>query len=301
MRALSRQLTSPDQVAQLLEGTARLCAAEPDNRQAKKERAHALICANDVDGLRTFLDAMERDLGRGADTDVMRIWLLAAQGDVASASTLFAERARNTYIPALHAPIQRFERIDGRPAPEMRDGIVLFAPMRNERAFLPWFLAHYRAIGVERFVLIDNGSTDGSREYAATQDDVLLYATDDNFFRAASGMRWINHMIATHGQDNWCLFVDMDEQLIVPGMDEGGLRKLVTGMADRGEEVMSGYMLDTYPRRIADLYDWQPEQNPLEVVPLFDRSHFTHGGPDAPVSAGPRWHSQAPVRYGRSP
>ncbi|MSU90415.1 tetratricopeptide repeat protein [Rhodobacteraceae bacterium 2CG4] len=282
VRGLARQLSGPADLARLLDETARLCRAAPESRQAMQERGLALICADDRDAMQDHVGRMERDLGRGADTDTMRIWLRAAQGDAAGAARLYAERKQHTYVPASDAPIRRFERLDDTPAPAMRDGIVLFAPMRNERAFLPWFLKHYRGIGVERFVLVDNGSTDGSRDYAAAQPDVLLYGTDDNFFQAASGMRWINHMIALHGQDNWCLFVDMDEQLVFPGMDGTGLRGLVTAMADRGDEVMPAFMLDTFPRRIGDLYDWQPEQDPLEAVPLFDRTHFAYGGPDAP-------------------
>ncbi|WP_338092764.1 glycosyltransferase family 2 protein [Roseovarius indicus] len=33
---------------------------------------------------------------------------------------------------------------------------------------LPWLLDHYWQLGVERFLLVDNGSDDGSRVYCLT-------------------------------------------------------------------------------------------------------------------------------------
>ncbi|OZA17880.1 MAG: glycosyl transferase family 2, partial [Rhodobacterales bacterium 17-64-5] len=42
--------------------------------------------------------------------------------------------------------------------------ILLFATLRNERVRLPYFLQYYRKLGIDHFLLVDNGSDDGSRE-----------------------------------------------------------------------------------------------------------------------------------------
>ena len=63
------------------------------------------------------------------------------------------------------------DRTDGlRPEP-----ILLFVTVRNERVRLPYFLEYYRKLGVDHFVVIDNGSDDGSREYLAAQPDLSLW------------------------------------------------------------------------------------------------------------------------------
>ena len=55
--------------------------------------------------------------------------------------------------------------------------ILLFLTMRNERVRLPYFLEYYRKLGVDHFLIVDNGSDDGTREYLAEQPDVSLWTT----------------------------------------------------------------------------------------------------------------------------
>ena len=40
--------------------------------------------------------------------------------------------------------------------------ILLVCVLKDEMYFLPEFLAHYRALGVEHFVFLDDASTDGT-------------------------------------------------------------------------------------------------------------------------------------------
>lgn len=47
--------------------------------------------------------------------------------------------------------------------------VLLVSTLRNERIRLPYFLKYYRDMGVSHFLIIDNGSDDGSREYLAEQ------------------------------------------------------------------------------------------------------------------------------------
>ena len=39
------------------------------------------------------------------------------------------------------------------------DRISLYASMRNEMALIPAFLAHYRSLGYEQFIILDDGSS----------------------------------------------------------------------------------------------------------------------------------------------
>ena len=46
--------------------------------------------------------------------------------------------------------------------------------VRNEIVRLPYFLDYYRRLGAGHFLVVDNGSDDGTHEYLADQPDVSV-------------------------------------------------------------------------------------------------------------------------------
>lgn len=122
---------------------------------------------------------------------------------------------------------------------------LLIAVMRDEARRLPAFLAHYRALGVRRFAILDNGSRDGTRARLAAEQDVDLYAVDRPF-QGKQG--WINALIAREGYGRWYLQVDADERLVFDGMEEGrGLGDLIAFAETRGLTRLRGMLVDLYP------------------------------------------------------
>src|SRR5690606_23431055 len=89
--------------------------------------------------------------------------------------------------------------------------VLLFSCLRNERVRLPYFLKYYRDLGVDHFVIVDNDSDDGSREYLAAQKDVSLWSTRASYRKARFGMDWLTHLLRSYGSGRWCLTVDVDE------------------------------------------------------------------------------------------
>ena len=57
------------------------------------------------------------------------------------------------------------------------NAILALVTLRNERVRLPYFLDYYRGIGIDHFLIVDNDSNDGSREFLADQPDVSLWTT----------------------------------------------------------------------------------------------------------------------------
>ena len=129
--------------------------------------------------------------------------------------------------------------------------------------FLPAFFAHYRRLGVQRFVFLDDRSNDGSFEYLIQQSDTVVVHSDRRFgdkvqfpsptsgpvrdFRIHFLWRSILHDMFT--QDQWALQVDLDEFIHLPrGMT---FQHLVTRLDRRGPRVLWAVMLDAYPKDIA--------------------------------------------------
>ena len=95
--------------------------------------------------------------------------------------------------------------------------IRVFATCRNEGLRLPAFLKHYRGLGVGRFFIIDNDSTDGTTDYLIGQPDVHLFRTANRYSEADMGTDWLNALLATFGVGRWCVTVDIDELFAYPG------------------------------------------------------------------------------------
>ena len=70
------------------------------------------------------------------------------------------------------------------------DEVLVVGCLRNEMLRLPAFLEHYRRLGVSRFLLVDNGSDDGSRELLLAQPDVTVFHTDQSYAESGCGIAW---------------------------------------------------------------------------------------------------------------
>jgi hypothetical protein len=157
----------------------------------------------------------------------------------------------------------RLEPVRARPPPAAGAAVVL-SVMRNERPVLGEFLAHYRGLGADRFVVLDNGSTDGTREALAAEPDVDLYLVRRRFFSPRK-QGWINRAIARYGYDRWYAYADADEHLTFAGA--GSLKQAVAFAEARGLRRLRGMLVDMYPRGPV----FRPAPGSLaQACPLFD-------------------------------
>ena len=121
--------------------------------------------------------------------------------------------------------------------------------MRNERTRLPYFLSYYRNLGVSAFLVVDNESDDGSREYLEAQEDVSLWSTAASYKRARFGVDWVNWLLTRHGHNHWILSVDVDEFLVYAHIETRGLRALTDWLDASSIRSFGTLLLDMYSRR----------------------------------------------------
>lgn len=138
---------------------------------------------------------------------------------------------------------------------EGRYPLSLCAVMHDERYFLPAFLAHYRGLGVERFVILDDASTDGTREHLLAQPDCMVLGSDARFFEPVDGRRaiyaWRQAMLDDWCRDQWAMMVDADEFVIPP--PGRAMADVIAKLERVGSSSVWGVMIDTYPRDVAAL------------------------------------------------
>ena len=155
-------------------------------------------------------------------------------------------------------------------------GFTLTCMVKNEMFFLSAFLAHYRALGVRRFVFLDDRSTDGSRQYLLQQPDCMVLGSGRSFgdivsldhpiahrvWERKGGRRlpsgkvrlvhvWVNLLVRKYAGAHWAIHADADEFLRIP---EGLTIQDVAARLDAAgcNAAWSG-MLDLYPRSFRDL------------------------------------------------
>lgn len=110
-------------------------------------------------------------------------------------------------------------RKQANPDLQERPSVVLVSAMRNEGPFLLEWVAYHRVIGIDRLVIVSNGSTDGSDELLQALDE----AGEVTFLRTSPGRNIAPQDAAVQAFETevgyqpgtWYLWLDADEFLNV--------------------------------------------------------------------------------------
>ena len=169
--------------------------------------------------------------------------------------------------------------------------VAVVSCLRNERFMLPRFLEHYRALGVRGFLMVDNGSDDGSFDYLAAQPDVALFSVDTPYSESQYGVAWQQALLANLRPNRWSLVADLDELLVLAADLSGDLPALVETPAFRGADAARLFMLDMYPEGPLSGADFRAE-GPFAQAGFVDREPFLAvTGARGPYSDAPVWTS----------
>ena len=229
-------------------------------------------------GLETHKEAME-----------LKAWRKGHDGDVEGAKEVWRTIQEGHYLRALQGPLGSFEQLDRRASQTTPGDVLLFTVLRNQNWRLPWFFDYYRRLGVNRFFVVDNGSDDGSTDFLLAQEDVHVFRTMDSYAKAESGMRWVNELVARFGDDRWCLYVDVDEMLVFPGVEEVGLQHLLRYMERKRHEAFFAFMLDMHGPSVRYRPECRPGEDLRPLFPYFENSIHRAGAVYCPyrqVSGG---------------
>ena len=152
--------------------------------------------------------------------------------------------------------------------------ILLFSTFRNEDVRLPYFFRYYRDLGVDHFIMVDNDSDDGGREFAASQPDVSLWTTPASYRKAHYGVDWLNHLQRRYAHDHWTLTVDPDELFVFPFCDTRTIRALTDWLDSSNIRSFGASLLDMYPKGPINDVPYQRGQDPLEITSWFDSGNY---------------------------
>ena len=156
-----------------------------------------------------------------------------------------------------------------------RGEIRVFLLVRNELTRLPWLLAYYRDLGVDRFLVLDNDSDDGTRDWLLAQGpDVHLFHTEASFAASGAGMRWTNRLLDEHGSGRLVPHGRRRRGPGLPALRDGaaaGADRLPRPVRGRGDDGADARPLR---RGAARRGCYAPGQSLIEAFPWFDATGY---------------------------
>ena len=163
--------------------------------------------------------------------------------------------------------------------------ILCCVVVRNEAIRLPYFLAYYRGQGIDKFLVIDNNSTDNTLAFLLDQPDVYVWQSSYSFNQANFGAGWFELLLRKYGLGHWCLIVDADELLYYRDCEHRTIVDLCKSLARANKRAFKAVLLDMYADKPVKETHYSAGQNFLEVCPYFDRqfyhTKYENGGPFA--------------------
>jgi len=154
------------------------------------------------------------------------------------------------------------------------DEVVAVVLAYNEAMRLPFFLQHYRELGVSKFVIVDNNSDDGTDDIVRQCEDILWLRTGQPYKEYKSKWR---HLICDRYLDaRWVLFPDVDELLVFPGWPQVGINTLARYLDEEGYDCLFSTMVDMYPKGPLKDLDYKAGDPFMDVCPYFDAGGYRH-------------------------
>lgn len=210
-------------------------------------------------------------MARGAALGPFKMFFDATAGRHDEARKGWTRHIRATHHLCVNAP-SSYPRTVALKYAEKPGAVLVFTTMFNAIEFVDWFLAHYRALGVDHFFVTDNGSNDGTLERLREQPDVSLFSNHESFARSAFGILWVNHLMQRYGIGHWCFHVDSDEGFVFPDCrGTRTLRDLLSYCDAHAFGSVPAVELDVYPESL----DAAPDADPFAASCYFDVDYDT--------------------------
>jgi hypothetical protein len=170
-------------------------------------------------------------------------------------------------------PVHILERLDSAPIPSGTQECRVIMVVRNEASRVPWLLDYYRRLGVARFFMIDNGSTDGTLEFLKQHTDCHIFVTRNSYQESRFGGQWQQAILDRYSENHWWLIVDADEMLVYPASESVSLPAFCQYLESVGAEGLSAFMLDMYSRVPVAEVTYRDGQAFTDVCGYFDTEY----------------------------
>ena len=155
-----------------------------------------------------------------------------------------------------------------RPRIDIQAGeLILITVVQNEATRLPYFLDYYFKLGVDRIIVVNNLSSDNTREICEAHSKVHVIDVKNGFHLKSI---WIDAILRRYALNHWAMVVDADELLVFDGIEQLNLKQLIEWLSRENATALRADLLDMFPQGPISSAVLTPGMNPLDVAPYFD-------------------------------
>ncbi|WP_353474958.1 glycosyltransferase family 2 protein [Salipiger sp. H15] len=195
---------------------------------------------------------------------------------------------------------------------------TVFSIFRDEMYFAPAFFDHYRSIGVTQFIIVDDGSTDGTTDYLDAQPDCIRIRSDLRYGdpievrdpegkrkKTRAGIYFKGAIPLFLMPGRFVTYVDADEFLLLPpGVATIGA--LAEHLAAAGDVAAVAPVVEFFPRDLSAFDDPRPPANLADLLrasPCFEAEPLLKLAPGAvrPEFVAPSKSMALMARFGIEP
>ncbi|WP_078454528.1 glycosyltransferase family 2 protein [Solemya velum gill symbiont] len=168
--------------------------------------------------------------------------------------------------------------------------LTVYGMFRNELYFARSFLSHYRSIGVEQFLILNDRSEDGTKEFLTSQNDCVVLSSPYSYGQVIKLTDWqtkkpvragvpMKTVIPSHFLANqWAIYADADEFLFLPPgistvqdlikrLERGRYRAVVASLVDFFPAQLS-FTSHEAPENLEDLIKEASFFDPIPLITL---------------------------------
>jgi len=149
--------------------------------------------------------------------------------------------------------------------------LIVGSIIRNASPYLEDFINHHLRLGAKHIVLIDNNSTDNTREIGlGFGENVSMLSFENSFSQNHRGLRaW---MSSTFSDDGWFLNVDLDERFDYPFSDQIPLTKFLEYLNINKYTSVVNQLLDIFPA--GEVHTWPQPNNIIRESNWYDNTRL---------------------------
>ena len=122
-------------------------------------------------------------------------------------------------------------------------------------------------IGIDNFIYIDNGSTDGTIEWLKNKNNVSIYSINQKY-NGTKKNGWQSKIINIFGLDRWYLILDSDEVLNYPNSENRSISHLVNFFEENDCIRPIAFLLDMHSNKLS-----LTKKKKLETFNYFDNNY----------------------------